>query len=164
MLFAYRYVPHKMEKMQQFIDFIFFAVWCKAPVRGRFGLHLFACNAQLHQVMWAFSLDDSKGANFFYGHIERIYKVFAALPTRDRHAIHRLKRWYRDNNAIERVCAADRATHLTRYINIGSMDSELSKQLGSFFKDLYSHVSLAALRAKIGDIDDHLRIPVHAGH
>lgn len=29
MLFPYIYVPHQMEKMQEFIDFIFYAVWCK---------------------------------------------------------------------------------------------------------------------------------------
>ena len=31
MLFAYIYMPHSMEKMQAFIDYIFFEVWCKAP-------------------------------------------------------------------------------------------------------------------------------------
>lgn len=29
MLFQYTYVPHQMEKMQAFIDFIFFEVWCR---------------------------------------------------------------------------------------------------------------------------------------
>ena len=39
MLFSYIYVPHKMEKMQAFIDFIFYEVWCKARVRGPFVLN-----------------------------------------------------------------------------------------------------------------------------
>ena len=34
MLFPYAYVPHSMEKMQEFIDLIFFEVWCKAPASG----------------------------------------------------------------------------------------------------------------------------------
>ena len=34
MLFPYVYVKHSMEEMQGFIDFIFFAVWCKARTRG----------------------------------------------------------------------------------------------------------------------------------
>jgi hypothetical protein len=41
MLFAYTYVPHAMEKMQEFIDFIFFEVWCKAPIGLAFSLDLF---------------------------------------------------------------------------------------------------------------------------
>ena len=28
MLFPYTYVPHSMEKMQEYIDFIFYQVWC----------------------------------------------------------------------------------------------------------------------------------------
>ncbi len=51
MLFSYTYVPHKMEKMQAFIDFIFYEVWCKARVRGPFCLKLFEANAELYEVM-----------------------------------------------------------------------------------------------------------------
>ncbi len=54
MLFAYTYVPHQMEKMQKFIDFIFFDVWCKAPSSRPFGLNLFDANEELHEVMEAF--------------------------------------------------------------------------------------------------------------
>lgn len=55
MLFSYTYVPHKMEKMQAFIDFIFYEVWCKARVRGPFCLKLFEANAELYEVMEDFS-------------------------------------------------------------------------------------------------------------
>lgn len=65
MLFAYTYVPHQMEKMQEFIDFIFLNVWCKAPTNGPFGLDLFAANADLHDVMTAFLYSDAAGADFF---------------------------------------------------------------------------------------------------
>ncbi len=54
MLFSYTYVPHQMEKMQEFINFIFHEVWCKALASGPFGLQLFDANAELREVMEAF--------------------------------------------------------------------------------------------------------------
>lgn len=49
------------------------------------------------------------------------------------------------------------ATHLARYADIAVNHKDLAAQLGTFFKGLYSQslLDLAALRAKIGDIDDH---------
>ena len=51
MLFPYKYVPHQMEKMQEFIDFIFYEVWCKAPGNGPFSLDLFNENVDLRELM-----------------------------------------------------------------------------------------------------------------
>lgn len=65
MLFPYTYVTHQMEKMQEFIDFIFFEVWCKAPTAGPFGLHLFDSNIELREVMEAFYYSDKKMPTFF---------------------------------------------------------------------------------------------------
>lgn len=65
MLIPYTYVPHQMEKMQAFIDFIFHEIWCKAPASGPFGLHLFNANAELREVMEAFYYSDAQGADFF---------------------------------------------------------------------------------------------------
>jgi len=79
MLFAYTYVPHQMEKMQEFIDFIFHNVWCKAPTSGAYSLNLYDECPELCEVMTAFHYDDSKGAEFFSGYVERIYYLFTAL-------------------------------------------------------------------------------------
>ncbi|RIW04511.1 hypothetical protein DS957_023465, partial [Vibrio harveyi] len=54
MLFTYTYVPHQMEKMQEFIDFIFHEVWCKAPTKGSYCLELYEANPELNDVMTAF--------------------------------------------------------------------------------------------------------------
>lgn len=154
MLFPYTYVPHQMEKMQDFIDFIFHGVWSKAPASGPFGLHLFDANAELHQVMEAFYYSDAQGADFFYGHVERIYGLFSKLTDKQ---ISRFQQWYQGNNDLEKVCANDPAIHLARYADIAVDHKDLADQLGMFFKGLYSPslLNLAALRTKIGDIDDH---------
>jgi hypothetical protein len=154
MLFSYQYVPHQMEKMQEFIDFIFFEVWCKAPEGEPFSLDLFNGNAKLKEVMEAFHYSDAKGANFFNGHVQRIYDLFASL-TPDQ--IDKFKQWYQANNDIEKVCANNPTAHIVRYVDIKATYLDLSQQLASFFKGLYSQdlLDLAALKEKIGQIDNH---------
>ncbi|WP_323845385.1 hypothetical protein [Microbulbifer magnicolonia] len=154
MLFPYTYVPHQMEKMQVFIDFIFHEVWCKAPTSGEYSLDLFVPNPELHEVMTAFHYNDSIGAEFFSGHVERIYSLFSALTATQ---IDQFQQWYQGNNDLEKVCANDPVTHLARYTDIAVNHEGLAAELGTFFKGLYSQslLSLAALRDKIGKIDDH---------
>lgn len=156
MLFPYQYVPHKMEKMQEFIDFIFYEVWCKAPASGPFGLNLFDANADLREVMQAFYYSDAQGADFFYGHVERIYDLFSALTVAQ---VDQFKQWYQANNSLEKVCANDPTAPLARYVDIAVNYKDLADQLGTFFKGLYSKslLDLAALREKIGEIGDHYR-------
>lgn len=156
MLFPYTYVPHQMEKMQTFIDFIFHEVWCKAPASGPFGLSLFDANAELREVMEAFLWDDSKGAEFFYGHVDRIYGLFSVLNAAQ---VSQFQQWYQGNNDLEQVCANDPTVQLARYadVAVAVAHKDLNEQLAAFFKGLYSQslLDLAALRAKIGDINDH---------
>ncbi|MDA8523346.1 HNH endonuclease [Acidovorax sp. NCPPB 4044] len=139
-------------KDETFIDFIFYAVWCQAPSKGLYRLELFAWNPELLEVMTAFHYDDSKGAEFFAGHVERIYALFAPLSACQ---VEQLRLWYRANNDVERVCANDPAMSLKRYADFPAELTNLHDQLASFFKGLYSHVEIAALKKWTGGIDDH---------
>lgn len=156
MLFAYTYVPHKMEKMQAFIDFIFHEVWCKAPIGLVFHPDLFAGNPDLKEVMteFGFSAQPAARGKAFYKDVKAIYELFALLPAQE---IDQFKQWYQGNNDLEKVCANDPAVHLVRYADIAVANKDLGEQLAVFFKGLYSQslLDLAALRAKVGDIDDH---------
>lgn len=152
MLFAYTHVPHAMEKMQEFIDFIFYEVWCKAPGNGDFRFELFDPNAELKELMEVFFYGDTQGGDFFYGHVERIYGLFAPLPQAQ---INQLKQWYQANNDIEKVCANDPAVQIACYADIAVIHPDLSNQLASFFKGLWPLPNVAALREKIGQIDEH---------
>ncbi|MGV8597979.1 HNH endonuclease, partial [Pseudomonas aeruginosa] len=147
--------------MHAFIDFIFHEVWCKAPAGGDYSLDLFVANPELHEVMTAFHYDDSNGAEFFSGHVERIYGFFSVLSDAQ---ISQFQQWYQGNNDLEKVCANDPATQLTRYSDIAANHKDLATQLGTFFKGLYSQslLNLVALRGKIGDIDDHYQTFVQA--
>ena len=154
MLFPYTYVPHEMEKMQGFIDFIFFEVWCAAPGSGDFRLELFDANSDLKELMEAFYYGDSWGGDFFYGHVEKIYDLFSASSSAQ---IDQLKQAYRANNDIEGVCSNIYSVQTARYADITAIDPGLSSQMAAFFKGLYSPklLDLAAVRDKIGQIDEH---------
>lgn len=153
MLFPYQFVSHRMDKMQEFMDFIFHEVWCRAPNGGSFSFDLFNAKPDLKALVEQFHYSDTKGADFFNGHVQRIYGHFAAqTPTQ----IAALKQWYVANNDIEKACANDPATQLARYPDIRAISNPLGDELAAFFKGLYSAdlLGLSAVRDVIGDIDD----------
>lgn len=158
MLFPYTYVPHRMDKMQAFINFIFHEVWCKAPVGLEFHPDLFKAEPDLHDVMVAFGFSKHapERGKVFYKDVKAIYLLFGSLQPQE---IEQFKQWYLGNNDLEMVCANDPAAQLARYADIAVNHEELSELLASFFKDLYSQslLDLAALRQKIGDIDSHYK-------
>jgi hypothetical protein len=163
MLFPYTYVPHKMEKMQAFIDFIFYEVWCKSPIGLVFHPDLFESDPDLKEVMteFGFSAQAAERGKTFYKDVKAIYELFALLSPQE---IDQFKQWYQGNNDLEKVCANDPAAHLVRYADIAATHTDLGEQLAAFFKGLYSQslLDLAVLRAKIGDIDDHYQTFVSA--
>jgi hypothetical protein len=156
MLFPYIYVPHQMEKMQAFIDFIFYEVWCRAPIGLVFHPDLFDGDPDLKEVMseFGFSARAAKRGRAFYKDVKAIYDLFAPLSPQE---IDQFKQWFQGNNDLEKVCANDPVVQLARYADIAVAHEALGDQLATFFKGLYSPslLGLAALRAKIGDIDNH---------
>lgn len=154
MLFPYTYVPHRMERMHRFINFIFYQVWCRAPKTGAFSLNLFDANPALKEVMTSFAYGDTQAGDRFYTQVQGIYQSFSALPRPD---IAQFKRWYQGNNNLEGLCANSPAAQLARYTDIAISHAALGEQLAAFFKGLYSQtlLDLAVLRDKIGDIADH---------
>jgi hypothetical protein len=154
MLFSYVYVPHPMERLQSFIDFIFHEVWCKAPGNGIFRFELFDALPELKSMMESLFYGHTQGGDFFYGHVERIFGLFAALAPAE---IAQLGVWYQANNEIERVCENDPQVQIARYHNIAALHPALNEQLASFYKGLYSHINIAAVVERTGRIDDHYR-------
>ena len=154
MLFPYTYVPHSMEKMQEFIEYIFFEVWSTAPEGQPFGFDLFNDKPDLKAVMEAFYYSDAKGADFFYGHVERIYGLFAGLfPAQ----ISQLQSWFNGNNDIAGLCQNDPTAAIARYSDLEAFHQPIAGALAAFFKGLYSKdlLNLAALKSVIGEMDDH---------
>lgn len=156
MLFPYKYVAHQMEKMQEFIDFIFHGVWCKAPDSGSFDIELFNENADFKALMNDLYFSGAKSAESFCQQVQCIYGCFAGLSPVQ---IDQLKQWYQANNDIAQACANDPSLQLVRYADITPINTALCIELAAFFKGLYSQelLGIAALREQIGEIDDHYK-------
>jgi hypothetical protein len=156
MLVSYIYVSHQMERMQEFVDFIFFEVWCKAPIGLEFDLEFFNGNPELKEVLseFGFSANAPVRGRAFYLDIKAIYQLFAALSPQQ---IDQFKIWYRCNNEIEKACSKDPFSQLARYDEILVEHEALAEKLASFYSGLYAQalLGLAGLKKKIGDIDDH---------
>lgn len=154
MLFPYQYVNHSMEKMQEFIDYIFYEVWCKAPVIKNYSLDLYDTNPELKEVITAFHYSSTKGGDFFNAKIEEIFQIFKTLSPSD---ITKLKIWYQSNNDIESSCKNDPAVVPSTYADVDQLNATLSVVLKALFVRLYSQdlLSLKALTDKIGLIGDH---------
>lgn len=154
MLFAYTYVPHSMEKMHEFVEYIFFQVWCQAPGGQPYSFNLFTGKPELKTIMEAFHYSDAKGADFFNGHVEWIYGLFATLSPGQ---IGQLQAWFNGNNDIAALCRNAPNVAIARYTELEAFHKSLAQALSSFFKGLYNKelLNLAVLKEVIGEIDDH---------
>lgn len=140
MLFSYTYVPHAMEKMQVFIDFIFFEVWCKAP-EAEYGIHLFEPSDPLHSVMKELSRRDLAGklkngsGKWFYEAVNSIFNEFSELNAGE---VGEYRRCYQANNQIEALCSNNHGMSPVRYADLDTSKIDLNKKIEDFFKNLYS--------------------------
>jgi len=158
MLFPYTYVPHQMEKMQEFVEFTFFEIWCKAPIGQPFHPDLYAAKPDFKNLMseFGFSSKSAERAKTFYKDIKEIYALFSGLPPQD---IDKFKQWFSDNNDIEKICANDPAVNPVRYKDVIGGYPKLGGRLADFYRGLYdqSLLGLAALKNIIGELSDHYR-------
>ncbi|KAF5065410.1 hypothetical protein DSECCO2_274170 [anaerobic digester metagenome] len=154
MLFSYQYINHSMERMQEFVDYIFYKVWCEAPVNEYEVEVLFSTNADLLGIIQDFHNTEPKGAEFFIRGIQEVFLIFKTLNTDE---IEQLKTWYQSNNSIEDLCKNDPTVTPVTYDDVSRMNTDLSAALKAFFEKLYSHdfLSLKVLSDKIGLIDNH---------
>lgn len=154
MLFSYTHVPHAMDKMQKFVQFIVLDVWCQASPAVSFDLSLFDGCSDLKELMTSFFYDDTKAGDAFYNAVQTIYQEFCRLSPQDRA---KFRHWYQGNNDIEKICGDPVGHHVVRYDDFEGQFPGLRQPLYAFFKSLYSQelLGLAALRKHIGDLKEH---------
>ncbi|MEK3705477.1 hypothetical protein MKY87_15375 [Paenibacillus sp. FSL R7-0198] len=155
MLFPYQYINHSMEKMHQYIEYIFFEVWCKAPC-NEYDISLFDYNEEIKEIIKEFHYTAPKGADFFTKGIHEIFTLFKMLSVEE---INQLRVWFQSNNDIERLCMNDTLVPSITYSELEKMNEDLSSKMKAFFTGLYSHdfLSLKAISSKIGVIDNHYK-------
>jgi len=154
MLFPYQYINHSMEKIQDFIDYIFYEVWCKAPRCTDYSFDLYNNKPELKEVVTAFHYSSTKEGDFFNAKIEEIFLIFKPLNPDE---ICQLKKWYLSNNNIKGLCKNDPTIEPSTYSDVNQLNAALGNALKTFFIRLYSKdlLSLKALSDKIGLIDEH---------
>ncbi len=142
MHFPYRYLSHKMERMQEFIDFIFLKVWCKAPT-VQYGIDLFEMEGrpwkwimeELFRLDAAGKLSDTGAGAFFYNDVNLIFNEFKKLSSDE---IECYKLAYHTNNNIEDVCRQVCSQPPVKYNELLSSRKKLNELLKNFFSKLYS--------------------------
>jgi hypothetical protein len=153
MLYPYRYINHSMERMQEFIDYIFYRVWCEAP-NCDYDIKLFDGNTDLKEIITDLHNTDPKGADFFVKGLQEIFNDFKGFSLAQ---IDTLKNWYAANNNIEELCKNNPAVLPVDYSDIFKFNQDFEKHLKIFFASLYSgsFLSLKTISDKIGKIEDH---------
>lgn len=157
MLFPYKFVPHQMDKMQEFIDYIFYEVWCQAPWK-KYSIDLFDNCPDLKEIIVVLCGKRPKSARFFIIGIRKIFNHFKILNHID---IRRMKKWYSINNNLDKICSNTRFFHPISYASLERLFrgkyKALNKELKKFFTNLYSDdfLSLKVLSKKINDINNH---------
>ncbi|CAM3624920.1 hypothetical protein FLGE108171_06800 [Flavobacterium gelidilacus] len=131
MLFTYNYIPHHIEKLQEYLDFLFFEVWCKAD--GDFNVDKLENHGELQQIYIDLGNLEGAWASFFNGSIETIYKEFLKL---DSVYITELINNYEINNNIENLCYNKDLLPLT-YDDIKENNPNLAKALKDFYSKIY---------------------------
>ena len=157
MLFSYTYITHDMEKMQEYMDYIFYEVWYKAIyTQGGFSLELFNGKPELKEIMTDFYNSDTKGGDLFYRNVEEIFYLFQKI---DSSQTNQLKSWYKANNNIEALCANEADITPITYNELKTFNENLHNKIKKLFTNLYSKdiLGLKAVKDKIGTIDQHYK-------
>ena len=158
MLFSYTYVPHKIEKMQEYMDYIFYEVWYKAIyTKGRFSLELFNDNLELKEIMVDFFNSSTEGGDLFYRSVEEVFYIFQKIDSID---TNKLKVWYEANNNIEQLCQATNGVVPITYSELKVFHEPLHNKIKKLFTVLYGSkiIGLKAVYSKVGKIDEHYKV------
>ena len=165
MIFTYKYIKHDIEKLQKFLDFLFYDVWLVAE--GDFDINKLYGNAELKSIYETLGNIDhdhtstkknqkGKSAYFFNSSIENIFKEFAKIDDDDFKLD--LIDFYSTNNDVETLCRDKNKTPIC-YEEIKIKYPDLDNGLKSFYSKLYGSESPFNLEI-FGKLNDEL-IPSH---
>tara|TARA_B100000949_G_C14242973_1_gene434487 strand:- start:68 stop:1168 length:1101 start_codon:yes stop_codon:yes gene_type:complete len=131
MHFTFTYIPHHIEKLQEYLDFLFFEVWMNAE--GDFGAEKLAGHPELQQIYIDLGSTEGKWAQFFNSSIENIYREFLELEEDYKEF---LTAKYENNNNIEGLCCDKNIEPIT-YDEIAQNHPKLALALKYFYSRLY---------------------------
>lgn len=147
MIFTYQYIKHDIEKLQEFLDFLFYNVWLVAE--GSFDIEKLNGNQDLKDIYEELGNVDydptstkknqsGKSAYFFNSSIEAIFKEFAKID--DDVFKLELFYFYSTNNDIESLCKNKTKKPIT-YTELKGKYPDLEKAINDFYSKLYGSES-----------------------
>lgn len=141
-----------MARMQEFIEFTFHEVWCKADDTQMFCSELFAADPAIKALIQKYESGKSAYQKSFYRRLRDIYDAFTSLSTDE---VEYLRSAFVNNNAIEKACS-DLSVETKTYSDIEAVDIDLAKCLRELFGALYSDdLNNKLIRSYAGNMDDH---------
>ena len=155
MLYTYTYIKHDVEKLQSFLDFLFFEVWCKAE--GAFDASKLEGNPELQQLYMDLGNSESDWADFFNSNIQLIYEAFLDEITEEADKAY-ITDAYISNNNIEGICT-DKTIVAITYDAIAQQYPKVAAALKIFYGKLYGSSSPFNLEA-FGQMNKKL-LPSH---
>lgn len=144
-----------MEKMQKYMDYIFYSVWMKAYKLGVFDEDLFNDNQKLKNIIKAFYFltDDKSGGKYFLDRVRNIFDIFKTFNT---YELKKIKRWYYANNHIEKLCHGNLKPIM--YKDLKVFNKALAEELSKLYSKLYDQkiIGLKDVKDNIGSsIETH---------
>lgn len=141
MLSPYKYITHDMEKVQKFVDYIFFSVWIEADVNIPYSLDLFI-EAEYNKLINDLYVSNSQTSDKFCRLVEDIYKIVSLFDDGKKEL---LESYYKTNSNIKNLCE-DKSIKPISYKVLEVFDSGLSNKIESFNNLLYGSGSILALK------------------
>lgn len=147
----FNYIPinHEIDKLQGYLDFLFFKIWLNAE--GNFNSALLKTNPELFNIYEVLELQDSEWGNFFNSRIASIYNEFAEVDAEYKNT---LKNSYIANNNIESLCN-DKGIIPITYQDISARYPKLAAILKEFYSRIYGSKSPFNLKV-FGNLNENL--------
>lgn len=160
MLFPYQFLDHKMNKMQEYIQFILEDVWCIAIDGMDYDINtLFAAKPDLRDMIIELDTQEVAGANNFLIPLHSLFETFKSLNVDQKQ---QFKYWFALNNDIEKLCEqgdqCEPATYDLVEVNYPKDQyPNLVSNLKVFYTNLYSgnFLTLSSVKSRIGEISLH---------
>lgn len=160
MLFPYQYLPHAMDTMQGYIQFILDEVWCNAVDGMAYDIDvLFAASPDLRDMITELHTQERQGADIFLTSLQSLFEKFKTLNAAQKQ---QFKDWFTLNNDIQQLCEhGDQCSPATYSVIKATFPEDqypgIVTELARFYKNLYSadFLTLASVKSRIGDITDH---------
>lgn len=149
MLFAYKYVGHRLEGLHTYLEHLVKVVWCRNS-GAAYSLNLLY--PPLKALVEAIYYDEAVKTDWLDGPIKRIDTICQEKLTAAKRS--QLAQWFDHNNDIEALCEGIQVP--ATYEDLHALDPELNTELKKFCTDLFSSViNLSAVKETLSCFKEH---------